>query len=239
MIEEGSFGKIPEKEKGPLDKVYESANRLIDLVENLLSVSRIESGRMKYNLGLTQLADMAASVVDEIMTKAKEKKLHLQYDAPREPLPQINIDSDKIRQVMMNIVDNAVKYTKKGSVHVIVRLDQGAAGTHVTVPSIVFEVRDTGNGVRADDKDRLFQKFIRGQGSSLVHTEGTGLGLYVGRMMVEAHGGNIWVDSKGEGLGSTFGFSLPVTIPKNAPALAASATKPVEQPAPAPAPSAT
>ena len=80
---------------------------------------------------------------------------------------------------------------------------KGAEG-HFSKPCVVFSVSDTGNGVRAEDQSRLFQKFIRGQGSALVHTEGTGLGLYVGRMMVEAHGGAIWVESKGEGLGSTF-----------------------------------
>lgn len=210
MLNEGSFGKIPEKQQGPHDKVYESANRLIELVENLLSVSRIESGRMKYNLGPTQLSTMAASVVEEITPAATKKKLLLQYQAPTEKLPMLNVDSEKIRQVMMNLVDNAVKYTKKGTVNVTVRFERGGNGTRIEEPSLVFEVKDTGGGVRPEDQDRLFQKFIRGQGSSLVHTEGTGLGLYVGRMMVEAHGGHIWVESKGEDMGSVFAFSLPI-----------------------------
>jgi signal transduction histidine kinase len=216
MLQEESFGKIPVKQQEPLEKVYESANRLIELVENLLSVSRIESGRMKYNFEPVQMEDMVASVVDELSSNAKKKKLNLEYAAPKAALAKINIDQDKIRQVMMNLVDNAIKYTKHGTVAVSIRRENGEARSHVSVPSLVFEVKDTGNGVRPDDKDRLFQKFIRGQGSSLVHTEGTGLGLYVGRMMVEAHGGNIWVESKGEGLGSTFAFSLPLVRPGEA-----------------------
>lgn len=218
MLQEGTYGKIPTDQQAPMEKVYVSANRLIELVENLLSVSRIESGRMKYNYEQTSVTDMAVSVIDEISQKAKEKDLKLQFNRPKDDLPELMIDADKVRQVMMNLVDNAVKYTKRGSVIVSVRLAGLDSEPHVTEPSVVFEVKDTGLGVRREDIDRLFQKFIRGQGSSLVHTEGTGLGLYVGRMMVEAHGGNIWVTSRGEGLGSVFAFSLPL---KGAPRAAA------------------
>ena len=115
-----------------------------------------------------------------------------------------------IELLMMN---NSTKYTKRGTVAVSVRCEPNGVEGHFPKPCVVFGVSDTGNGVRAEDKDRLFQKFIRGQGSALVHTEGTGLGLYVGRMMVEAHGGAIWVESKGEGLGSTFAFAIPLPPP--------------------------
>lgn len=224
MMMEGSFGKIPKTQTGPLEKVYESANRLIELVENLLSVSRIESGRMKYNMAPTQLSDMAASVVEEIMPAAQKKKLKLEYHAPIIPPPVLSLDAEKLRQVMMNLVDNAVKYTKKGTVDVTVRVDKGSTASKLSVPSVVFEVKDTGGGVRKDDQERLFQKFIRGQGSSLVHTEGTGLGLYVGRMMVEAHNGRIWVESAGEGMGATFAFAIPIPAGTTMGASAAAST---------------
>lgn len=210
MLEEGSFGKIPVKQQSPLEKIFESSNRLIELVENLLSVSRIESGRMKYNFEPTQFEDLAASVVEEMKPAADKKKLKLTYVAPSAPLPKINIDAEKLRQVMMNLVDNAVKYSKEGWVRVETKLDDGKNNSNVTKPSIVFAVTDSGLGVRLEDQKRLFQKFIRGQGSALVHTQGTGLGLYVGRIMVEAHNGNIWVESQGEGKGSTFAFSIPL-----------------------------
>jgi signal transduction histidine kinase len=168
---------------------------------------------MKYSFAPTQLTDLAASVVDELTPAAKTKGLALKYVQPAAPPPLINLDGEKIRQVMMNLVDNAVKYTKKGSVTVSVHLETPRANPRLTKPSVVFSVQDTGGGVRLEDQPRLFQKFIRGQGSSLVHTEGTGLGLYVGRMMVEAHAGAIWVASKGEGFGSTFAFAIPVPPP--------------------------
>lgn len=220
MMLEGSFGSIPTSQRGPLEKVYESGERLIQLVENLLSVSRIESGRMKYNMDMASLRDLAAAVVDELMPAAKKKSLALKFVEPHETLPLVNIDAEKIRQVMTNLVDNAIKYTKKGSVVVSV-YGQDDPDNHVKRPSAIFTVQDTGTGVRADDQGKLFQKFIRGQGSALVHTEGTGLGLYVGRMMVEAHGGAIWVESKGENTGSTFAFAIPIPPPpKPSPTLA-------------------
>ncbi|OGL58791.1 hypothetical protein A3D60_00760 [Candidatus Uhrbacteria bacterium RIFCSPHIGHO2_02_FULL_47_29] len=213
MILEGSFGSVPEKHRQPLEKVYASGERLIQLVENLLSVSRIESGRMKYTMALTQLADVAAKVVDELMPAAKKKQLALKFSMPQKMPPLINLDEEKIRQVMTNLVDNSIKYTKRGTVSVSVHHEPKGAEGHFSKPCVVFSVSDTGNGVRPEDQGRLFQKFIRGQGSALVHTEGTGLGLYVGRMMVEAHGGAIWVESKGEGLGSTFAFAIPLPPP--------------------------
>ena len=213
MILEGSFGSVPDKHRQPLEKVYESGERLISLVENLLSVSRIESGRMKYTMAFTQLADLAAKVVDELSTAAKKKQLALKFSMPQKLPPLINLDEEKIRQVMTNLVDNSIKYTKRGTVAVSVRHEPNGVDGHFQKPCVVFSVSDTGNGVRAEDKDRLFQNVIRRQGSALVHTEGTGLGLYVGRMMVEAHGGAIWVESKGEGLGSTFAFAIPLPPP--------------------------
>lgn len=213
MILEGSFGSVPEKYQSPLEKVYESGERLIELVENLLSVSRIESGRMKYNTAPTQLTDLAASVVDELTGAAKKKSLALKFIQSAVSPPVLNLDAEKIRQVMMNLVDNAIKYSKRGSVVVSVHAEDQRTNRRLMKPSVVFSVQDTGNGVRPEDQPRLFQKFIRGQGSALVHTEGTGLGLYVGRMMVEAHNGVIWVESKGEGFGSTFAFAIPIPDP--------------------------
>src|SRR3989338_310654 len=142
---------------------------------------------MKYNMAMTQLRDLAAAVVDELTPAAKKKELALKFIDTHTTLPLVNMDAEKIRQVMTNLVDNSIKYTKRGSVTVSVHLESKPS-EHVLKPSVVFSVQDTGEGVHLEDQGRLFQKFIRGQGSALVHTEGTGLGLYVGRMMVEAFG---------------------------------------------------
>jgi len=101
----------------------------------------------------------------------------------------------------MNLIDNAIKYTKKGSLTVSLE----AVGKKMR-----FCVSDSGMGIREADRSNLFKKFSRGQGTSVIHTEGTGLGLYVAREMVEAHKGKIWAESKGEGMGSKFCFEIPV-----------------------------
>lgn len=205
MMLEGSFGQLNTQEVESLHKVYESNQRLIDLVEDLLNISRIESGRLQFNWANENMEDLVSSVVDELQQNAKKKKLQLEYLAPPKRLPQVKMDAEKLRQVFMNLVDNSIKYTEQGSVRVSVKLEEGA---------IVTRVSDSGMGIDPADLPNLFQKFSRGKGMSLVHTEGTGLGLYVAREMVAAHGGKIWAESPGKGRGSTFVVSLPMVKEK-------------------------
>ncbi|HOZ56031.1 MAG: Non-motile and phage-resistance protein [Parcubacteria group bacterium ADurb.Bin316] len=201
MILEGSFGKISATQRDSLDKVYQSNERLIHLVENLLNLSRIESGRLQFKYETMNLETVVDSVFEELTSKAKEKKLKFEYKKPAKPLPKVVIDQEKIRQVIMNLIDNSIKYTAKGSVTVSVKKE---------ADNIEFCVSDTGMGVDPDDIPHLFQKFQRGTGTFLVHTEGTGLGLYVAREMIEQHKGKIWVESKGKNKGSKFIFTIPI-----------------------------
>lgn len=201
MVLDGDFGKLSKKVSDPIEKVLKSSERLIALIENLLNISRIESGRMKYEYKVMQFETMVSSVVDELSQVAKTKKLELIYNKPKKPLPEINIDEEKIRQVVMNLIDNAVKYTPAGKVVVDLTEKDG---------NIEFCVSDSGMGISAEDLPNLFQKFSRGSGTFLVHTEGTGLGLYVARQMIETHNGKIWAESEGVGKGSKFCFSLPI-----------------------------
>ena len=201
MMLEGNFGGLTKPESESLEKVFESNERLIQLVENLLNISRIESGRLQFNYQQVDMNKMVASVKEELEANAKRKGLILQYRAPTKSVPIIKIDDEKIRQVVMNLVDNGIKYTKHGSV--TVKLEQAEN-------KIRFSVTDSGVGIRPEDMGNLFKKFSRGSGISLIHTEGTGLGLYVARMMIEAHHGKIWAESAGVGKGSKFCFELPV-----------------------------
>ena len=184
-----------------LEKVFVSNERLIQLVEDLLNISRIESGRLDLKFKPSDLSQLAQSVVEELSGNAKKKGLVLEYKPPLKPLPLIKMDEEKIRQVVMNLVDNAIKYTKQGKI--IVSLEQ-------LKNNLKFSVADSGMGIKSDDMVNLFKKFSRGTGTFLVHTEGTGLGLYVARMMIEAHKGNIWAESDGVGKGSKFCFELPI-----------------------------
>ena len=201
MILEKNFGEVAPRMEDPLDKIYESNNRLIKLVENLLNVSRIESGRVQFESKKMQLEDLVVSVVEELMSSAQKKKIKLIYKKSKNVLPEIKIDEEKIRQVVMNLIDNAIKYTKKGSVTVDIRKRDD---------KIRFCVADSGMGIDPKDLINLFKKFHRGEGTVLIHTEGTGLGLYVARNMLNMHKGKIWAESKGVGKGSKFCFEIPI-----------------------------
>ena len=126
-------------------------------------------------------------------------------------------DAERIHEVMMNLVENSIKYTPAGSINVL--LEQKPAGT------VTFTVKDTGMGIAKEVMPLLFKKFSRGEGSFVVHTEGTGLGLYVAKLNVETHGGRVWVESEGAGKGSTFIFTIPIAGPKELPFEAPDAKK--------------
>jgi len=198
---EGGFGSFSEGARDSLEKVYESNERLIRLVENLLNISRIESGRLKFNFEASNLTELLSGVVEELESVADKKNIELVFKVQKKNLPLVNIDREKIRQVAMNLVDNAIKYSQKGKITISVKLDK---------ENMLVSVADHGMGMSKDDQLSLFEKFSRGTDVSLVHTDGTGLGLYVAKQMIKAHGGRIWAESSGLGRGSKFYFSLPV-----------------------------
>jgi signal transduction histidine kinase len=201
MMNEGTFGVLPPGLKDALGKVYISNERLIKLVEELLNVSRIESGKLRYVFESRQLLDLVSSICNELKGHAAAKGLKFELVRPEVDLPSVMMDEEKMRQVIMNLIDNAIKYTNKGSVTISLKKQD---------ERILFSVSDSGVGIKPDDMQNLFKKFSRGTGTSLIHTEGTGLGLYVARQITEAHGGKAWAESAGEGQGSRFYFYLPI-----------------------------
>lgn len=201
LILEGSYGKVPMTLQDVLNKVYIVNNRMGQLVEDLLSISRIESGRVQYNFVEAQLEPIVADVVDMFTIMAKEKKLSLKIKLPSKSLPKLTIDVNKIREVVSNLIDNALKYTKEGGVTVTVEGD---------TKCVSVRIKDTGIGVDPKESKRLFEKFTRSAETMKLDVSGTGLGLYVGRNFVEAHGGLLSVESEGSGKGSTFIIKLPV-----------------------------
>lgn len=200
MVMEGNFGAVPPAIGDPLDKVYESNERLIQLVENLLNISRIESGRLHFTFEERPLNDLVISVVEELRSVADKKGLKLELKIPGTPLPAVRFDEEKLRQVVINLIDNAIKYSKAGVIRVELRKDYD---------EVIFSVSDSGIGIDQAEVGNLFKKFSRGNGTPLINPGGSGLGLYVAKIMVEAQKGRIWVESPGLGKGSTFCFALP------------------------------
>ena len=200
MMQEGSFGKVSPIIMENLKKVNSATDRLLSLIENLLDISRMEAGRLEFDIQSTDLGSIVKGLIDDFKQKADEKKLALEFFIPKD-LPKVLADANKVKEVASNLIDNSIKYTPKGEVSV---------GLHQEGTSVVFSVQDTGLGVESEDLPRLFNKFVRGKDMVRVHTEGTGLGLYFARVVIENMGGRIWAESPGKNQGSKFSFSLPL-----------------------------
>jgi signal transduction histidine kinase len=196
----GDFGVIPADAKEQLIKMEATNNSMIALIDDLLNVSRIERGKLEFIFMPTDMLEITKLTVDQLFPQAKTKNLQLIFNQPKTALPKVIADKEKLRQVINNFIDNAIKYTKEGKV--VVDLSK-------TATDVVLKVTDTGKGVTEVQKKSIFEKFDRGK-EAAKNSSGLGLGLYVAKVIIEQHKGKIWVESKGEGKGSTFCFSIPL-----------------------------
>lgn len=187
-----------------LDKVYDETRRLTKLVEELLNVSRIEDGRIKLALRKVSMVETINEVVKEFKVLAEEKNIRLQVKENLSGAESFYVmaDKDKLKQVLVNLIDNAIKYTDA---------DGKVTVECFTKNSLLYtQVKDTGIGIPPNILPRVFEKFQQGGGSSyLKENKGTGLGLFVVKSLVELHQGKIWVDST-VGQGTKFTFTLPL-----------------------------
>ncbi len=196
----GDYGPFTDDQKKQLNIIHQTNNGLISLIEDMLNVSRIERGKMEFLFTETNMLELAELAFNQLIPMATDKKLLFNFIKPEQNLPKVMADKEKIRQVMNNLIDNALKYTPKGSVTAAICERNG---------QIVFSVKDSGKGVSEQEKTSIFQKFSRGK-ESVKHSAGLGLGLYVAKIIIEQHKGKIWAESEGEGKGSTFAFSIPI-----------------------------
>jgi signal transduction histidine kinase len=201
MVLEGTYGGISERVKKVLENVYTANERLIKLVNSFLDVSRIELGREELKLERISIEDLISETVSEMEIEAKKKNLFLKFEKPKIALPKILIDRGRIKEVISNLIDNAIKYTQKGGITIKSQISNGKCQ---------ISISDTGEGLTKEEISRLFESFSRGTAGAKFWTEGVGLGLYVSRKFVELHGGKIWAESEGKGKGSTFYIELPI-----------------------------
>lgn len=201
MLLEGGYGQVEGQIKRVLENVYLANERLIRLVNDFLKASRIETGKIDLNLEKTNLETLIENVVSELEIKAKEKNLYLIFEKPKEPIPEILADKEKIREVLVNLIDNGIRYTKSGGIRV---------GFEQEKKFIRIFVQDTGEGLEKKDLEKLFESFSRGSAGEKLFVEGAGLGLYIAKKIVELHKGKIWAESEGKGKGSTFYVELPL-----------------------------
>jgi len=209
MASNEKLATTDERAKGFIEKAHNSSIHLGKLFEDLLSVTKIGDQKVNDKLEVFNMSDLVSKVAVEMEIMAKQKGLslltHIGSDSAAAetvvaPLFEVTANQQRIHQAMTNLVDNAIKYTEKGSVDIVLSGDKN---------NVVFAVKDTGIGVSADEQRHMFEKFYRVENSATITTDGTGLGLFITRNLVELYGGRVWVDSA-LGQGSVFSFSLPL-----------------------------
>ena len=177
--------------------IVEEADRLTDLIEKLLDASRLQAGALKLNMGEVALDKLATALVEKFKTQSDKHSLSVEFP-PR--FPEILGDEERLRQVITNLLSNALKYSPNGG-RVTVR-------GNVEPEQVILSVSDEGPGIAAPDLPHVFERFYRGASDLTKRVQGAGLGLYLAKAVVEAHRGRLWVESE-PGKGATFSFSLP------------------------------
>ncbi|MEW6219252.1 MAG: ATP-binding protein [Thermodesulfobacteriota bacterium] len=200
-------GAVNGEQRNSLEKVANNARHLLQLINDILDMSKIESGKIELDPRPTHVRDLLNGVLVTFEPLIEKKGLTLTLDLSS-PLPPIFVDEDKIRQVVINLLSNAVKFTEQGGITLTAR--PSARGTPPGLPPRFLEiaVADTGIGIREEDMDKLFDKFSQIDMSMIRQYEGTGLGLSIARGLVVLHKGVIWAESQ-PGRGSRFAFTVP------------------------------
>lgn len=199
MLYNGDAGKLEDEQSEFAKNIVDSSHRMIELVDSLLNISRMESGRLIVDPRPTNLQSLITGVVSDLRLKIEEKQHHIRI-AIHKDIDVINIDPRLIGQVYINLLTNAIKYTAKGGeISVMVWRKDGY---------VISQISDNGYGIPKDAQSKIFRKFFRAPNVAKVETDGTGLGMYLVKSIVTSSGGKIWLHSE-EGKGTTFWFSIP------------------------------
>lgn len=200
LLSEGIGGETNEKQNRLLTIMSEETNRLIDLVNSLLDLSKMEAGMMTYHFSYAHLYNLVNKAITEVEPLAEKKSIKIETEVSKE-LPLVRVDSERILQVLRNLLSNAVKFTHAhGSIKISARKSAGR---------VKVSISDTGIGILKENLDTIFNKFQQAANTNLSPIKGTGLGLAIVKHIITVHGGKIWAESD-PGHGSTFTFMLPV-----------------------------
>jgi PAS domain S-box-containing protein len=201
MLMNPKVGPLNKLQKEYMENIQESVEQMIVLVDDLLNVSRLEAGRLAVVPKQTNMAAMIKSIIKESTPAANEKNCALIFKKPQ-GASKVRLDPVLIRQVIHNLVSNAIKYSNKPHAKVTITLEKKSKVYKVSV-------QDKGIGITRKEQLRIFERFFRGEEAMKIQGRGTGLGLYVAKMILEAGGGKIWFESKGRNKGTTFYVTMP------------------------------
>ena len=194
----GKLGPVSPVQKERLEKINSHSNNLTHLINNLLDIARIESGRVQMEIKEVVIKDLLDSIIDTITPQIKEKNISLKINIKTDA-DKIKADPGQIERVFLNLLSNAVKFTPGKGTIVISAVDKGG--------SIEFSVEDTGIGIPKQDLEKVFEEFFRSDNAAAQEIKGTGLGLSLVKKIIEAHNGKIWVESE-LGKGTKFSFTI-------------------------------
>jgi len=205
----GAIETILSQELGPLNAeqndylndALKNTQRLIELINSLLEISAIEEGGLRLTPKDIDLGPIVNKVARELLplTKASNSQIKIEIE---ESLPQVNADPDKMTEIIINLISNAIKYTlNKGIIKISLKQQNG---------EIIFACQDNGMGITTEEQTKIFQKYFRGDRVITAETEGSGLGLYIAKEIIDRSGGRIWFNSEPD-KGTTFYFALPIT----------------------------
>lgn len=200
MVLDGDAGDITDTQRHLLDEAFVSSERMVHLINDFLNVSRLQTGKFNIDKRPTDLSKVVKQEIDGLESSATSRNLKYSYHQPKD-FPIIDMDEDKIRQVIMNFADNALYYAHENTIIGVSLTVQGGEA--------IFTVKDVGIGVPVDEQAQLFTKFFRASNAKRQRPDGTGVGLFLAKKVIDAHGGKI-VFQSAEGKGSTFGFKLPI-----------------------------
>ncbi|GMQ94979.1 MAG: hypothetical protein BMS9Abin13_089 [Patescibacteria group bacterium] len=201
MLLEGSFGELSSRVQVAIERIFQSSQGLVVIIEDLTDILKIESGEIAYKFSRVDMRKLVQGVVDDMAISARKAGIAISFDSDKNEDYYTNIDVGKIKQVIFNLADNAVKYTPHGSIQISLLKDT-ANGV------IILKISDSGIGMSKGTIKKIFQKFSRAEEASKFHTAGSGLGLYIVREILKKHGGHVWAESAGTSKGSTFYVAL-------------------------------
>jgi len=204
VILKGIDGPVTDMQQQDLTAVYNSGQHLLGLINDVLDLARIEAGKMELNFEEVHLSEMVTSVMSTAKGLVREKRIQLLQRIPAD-MPTVRGDTMRVRQVLLNLISNASKFTDEGSITVEALVQQGPTGKMEALINVV----DTGPGISAEDQKKLFQAFSQVDGSATRKSGGSGLGLSICANLVQLHGGRIGVHSEVD-KGSTFYFTIPL-----------------------------
>ncbi|MGD2148603.1 MAG: response regulator, partial [Anaerolineae bacterium] len=202
VVLKGIDGPITDRQREDLEAIHSSGQHLLGLINDILDVSKIEAGKMELDFETVDLREMINGVMSTAVALMKDKPIELQR-AISDSLPLITADERRVRQILLNLVSNAAKFTEEGFICV---------GAQVEGGEVILSVADTGIGIDQKEKERIFEPFTQTDASTTREHGGTGLGLTISRSFVDLHGGRIWVESEPDE-GSTFYVALPIEGP--------------------------